>query len=164
MSSFFNAAMAAAAKKSVCELLGRPTRMRWSEYYWSESVIVRSLDDVKASGSYGEKAGVWSSARYLLNSDDVGFTLTMTTVASGQSIELEYKNHVEANLIIEGNARLTDVRSGKAYQLGPGDMYTLDNHERHKLEALTDLKLVCVFTPALVGNETHDEDGSYPAC
>ena len=88
----------------------------------------------------------------------------MTTVASGQSIELEYKNHVEANLIIEGNARLTDVCRGKEYQLGPGDMYTLDNNERHKLEALTDLKLVCVFTPALAGDETHDEDGSYPAC
>ena len=126
-------------------------------------MIVRSLDDVKAAGSYGEKPGVWSSARYLLRTDDVGFTVTMTTVASGQSIELEYKNHIEANLIIEGKARLTDVGAGKVFQLGPGDMYTLDNHERHKLEALTDLKLVCVFTPALAGNETHDEDGSYPA-
>lgn len=127
-------------------------------------MIVRGLDDVKASGGYGEKAGVWSSARYLLDSDNVGFTVTMTTVAAGEVVELEYKNHIEANLIIEGNAKLTDVGEGKEYSLGPGDMYTLDNHERHKLEALTALKLVCVFTPALVGDETHDEDGSYPAC
>ena len=126
-------------------------------------MIVRGLDDVKASGSYAEKAGGWSRSRYLLHSDDVGFTVTTTTVASGQSIELEYKNHIEANLIIEGSAVLTDAGTGKDYQLGPGDMYTLDNHERHKLEVLTDLKLVCVFTPALVGDETHDEDGSYPA-
>ena len=125
-------------------------------------MIVRGLDDVKASGGYGEKSGVWSSARYLLKSDDVGFTVTMTTVSSGQSIELEYKNHIEANLVIEGRARLTDLSCGKKFELGPGDMYTLDNHERHKMEALTDLKLVCVFTPALVGDETHDEDGSYP--
>lgn len=126
-------------------------------------MIVRSLDQVKASGGYGEKPGVWSSARYLLKTDNVGFTMTMTTVASGQSIELEYKNHIEANLVIDGRAELTDLGSSQVYQLGPGDMYTLDKHDRHGLTALTDLKLVCVFTPALVGDETHDEDGSYPA-
>lgn len=126
-------------------------------------MIVRSLEQVKASGSFGEKVGVWSSARYLLKTDNVGFTMTMTTVAAGQSIELEYKNHIEANLVIDGRAELTDIGSGRVYQLGPGDMYTLDKHDRHGLEALTDLKLVCVFTPALAGDETHDEDGSYPA-
>ncbi len=125
-------------------------------------MIVRSVEDLKASGGYAEKAGVWSSARYLLRSDNVGFTLTMTTVAAGQLIELEYKNHVEANLIIEGNAELTDVCVNQTYRLGPGDMYALDQHDRHRLKALSDLKIVCVFTPALVGNEVHDADGSYP--
>jgi L-ectoine synthase len=38
----------------------------------------------------------------------------------------------------------------------------LDKHDRHELEAITDMRLVCVFTPALLGPETHDEDGSYP--
>ncbi len=126
-------------------------------------MIVRSLADVKSAGSYGEKEGVWSSARYLLKSDDVGFTLTMTTVSRGQILELEYKNHIEANLVIEGQASLIDVVSNTTYELGPGDMYTLDMHDRHKVHALTDLKLVCVFSPALKGDETHDEDGSYPA-
>lgn len=126
-------------------------------------MIVRSLNEVKASGGYGEKPGVWSSARYLLMEDAVGFTLTMTTVASGQRIELEYKNHLEANLIIEGEAIVTEVVTGQKHKLGPGDMYTLDKHDRHALEAKTDLKIVCVFTPALVGNEIHDADGSYPA-
>ena len=41
-------------------------------------------------------------------------------------------------------------------------MYTLDKHDRHELIATTDLRIVCVFTPALVGEETHDADGSYP--
>lgn len=41
-------------------------------------------------------------------------------------------------------------------------MYTLDQHDRHELHANTDMRIVCVFTPALVGRETHDEDGSYP--
>ena len=41
-------------------------------------------------------------------------------------------------------------------------MYTLDRHDPHRLDAVTDMRIVCVFTPALVGRETHDEDGSYP--
>lgn len=126
-------------------------------------MIIRSLSEVKATGGYGEKAGAWSSARYLLQSDGVGFTMTMTTVALGQCLKLEYKNHIEANLIIEGEAELTDIASDEVFVIGPGSMYALDKHDRHRLLARTDLKLVCVFTPALVGNETHDESGSYPA-
>ncbi len=125
-------------------------------------MIVRTLEDVKQRGAYGEKAGVWTSTRYLLKDDGVGFTMTQTTFAAGQSLEMEYKNHIEANLIIEGQARVTDVASGEVYELGPGDIYTLDKYDRHILEAVSDLRLVCVFTPALTGQETHDADGSYP--
>lgn len=125
-------------------------------------MIVRTAEDVKARGGYGEKSGFWTSTRYLLRDDDVGFTLTETTCASGQTLEMEYKNHVEANLVIEGEAKLTDMQTGQVYQLSPGSMYTLDKHDRHRIEALTDLRLVCVFTPALTGAETHDADGSYP--
>ena len=37
-------------------------------------------------------------------------------------------------------------------------MYALDKHEPHYLIAApdTDLRLVCVFSPALVGNEAHN--------
>ena len=41
-------------------------------------------------------------------------------------------------------------------------MYALDRHDRHRIDADTDMRIVCVFSPALVGPETHDEDGSYP--
>ena len=125
-------------------------------------MIVRTFDEIKQSGGYGEKPGVWTSTRYLLRDDNVGFTMTQTTFAAGQALEMEYKNHIEANLIIEGQARVTDVASGEEYLIGPGDMYTLDKHDRHILAAITDVRLVCVFTPALTGKETHDADGSYP--
>ena len=126
-------------------------------------VIVRTLDEVKSSGGYGEKVGVWSSARYLLRSDDVGFTLTRTSLAAGQCLTLEYKNHIEANLVIQGDIELTDLATDQSYRLGPGAMYALDKHDRHRVQALTEVELVCVFTPALKGDETHDKDGSYPA-
>ena len=125
-------------------------------------MIVRDLDDVKARGAYAEKPGVFTSARYLLRDDGVGFTLTQTTVAAGQSQEMQYKNHVEANLIIEGEATLEDLTNGKTYYLKPGSKYTLDQHERHRLTAVTDVRIVCIFSPALVGTEMHDEEGSYP--
>jgi len=35
-------------------------------------MIVRDLDELNASGRYQEKAGVWTSARYLMKADDVG--------------------------------------------------------------------------------------------
>ncbi len=125
-------------------------------------MIIKDLDSVKAGGGYQEKSGVWSSARYLLRDDGVGFTLTQTTCAAGQSIEMQYKNHIEANLIIAGEADLTDHGSGDVHRLKPGSMYTLDKHDKHRLDVISDLTIVCVFTPALTGKETHDEDGSYP--
>lgn len=75
---------------------------------------------------------------------------------------MEYKNHIEANLVIEGEGILTDISSGETYRLVSGSMYTLDKHDRHHMQATTDMRLVCVFTPGLTGKETHDEDGSYP--
>ena len=125
-------------------------------------MIVRSVEDLKAKGSYREKPGVWSSARYLLRRDGMGFTLTHTTIAAGSSQTMQYKNHVEANLIVEGEGDLTDLDTGTVHRLRPGTMYALDRHDRHRIDASTDMRIVCVFSPALVGPETHDADGSYP--
>jgi len=125
-------------------------------------MIVRSIDDLKAQGRYQEMPGAWTSSRYLLRDDNVGFTMTQTTVAAGTVQMMEYKNHIEANLIIDGEGEVTDVATGETFALGPGVMYTLDKHDRHELRAATDMRIVCVFSPALVGIETHDEEGSYP--
>ena len=125
-------------------------------------MIVRTIEDLKIQGSYREKPGVWSSARYLLRRDGMGLTLTQTTVAAGSSQTMQYKNHVEANLVIEGEGVLTDLATGTAHRLRPGTMYALDRHDPHRIDAGTDMRIVCVFSPALVGPETHDEDGSYP--
>ena len=125
-------------------------------------MIVRTVEDLKTHGSYREKPGVWSSARYLLRRDRMGFTLTHTTIAAGSSQTMQYKNHVEGNLVIEGEGELTDLDTGTVHRLRPGTMYALDKHDRHRIDAVTDMRLVCVFAPALVGPETHDEDGSYP--
>ena len=114
-------------------------------------MLVRTVQDLEAHGSYREKPGVWSSARYLLRRDGMGFTLTETTVVAGASQTMQYKNHVEANLIIEGEGDLTDLATGTVHRLAPGTMYALDRHDRHRIDADTDMRIVCVFSPGAGG-------------
>ena len=47
--------------------------------------------------------------------------------------------------------------------LDPGTMYTLDEHDRHILRVTSPMTLLCVFWPALVGDESHDAKGRYPS-
>jgi L-ectoine synthase len=124
-------------------------------------VIVRTLDDVVGTDRDVEGDG-WRSRRLLLRRDELGFSLHDTTVAAGTELNLQYKHHLEACYIIAGEAGLTDLTTGEQHDLRPGSMYALDQHDRHTLRVQTDLRLVCVFNPALTGRETHDADGSFP--
>ncbi len=124
-------------------------------------MIVRTLDEV--AGSDRDVAGEgWRSRRLLLRRDEMGFSLHDTTVSAGSELNLQYRHHLEACYIIAGEAELTDAATGETHQLGPGSLYALDQHDRHTLRVRTDLRLVCVFTPALAGQETHDAEGSFP--
>ncbi|MGI8316935.1 ectoine synthase [Halobacillus mangrovi] len=103
----------------------------------------------------------WKSRRFLLKDDNVGFSLHDTVLYAGTETYIWYKNHIEAVYCIEGEAEIETVEDGKKYQIKPGTMYCLDGHEKHYLRAKTDFRVVCVFNPALVGDEIHDEDGVY---
>jgi L-ectoine synthase len=123
-------------------------------------MIVTSLDDL-IDTERDIRGDVWMSRRFLVADDGVGFTLTETRVKEGVEQTLWYKHHVEANYVIEGEGEVENVATGEVFPLKPGTMYTLDKHEKHRLRTFTDMRLVCVFTPALTGRETHDEDGAY---
>ena len=103
-----------------------------------------------------------SSLRLLTRIDGVGFSLHDTRLEAGATLDLWYKNHIEANYVIEGTGVLTNVETGEEFDVRPGFMYTLDKHDRHQMTTTSDMRIICVFTPALVGSEKHDEDGSYP--
>jgi L-ectoine synthase len=124
-------------------------------------VIVRTLDEVVGSDRDVEGDG-WRSRRLLLRRDQLGFSLHDTTVAAGTELNLQYKHHLEACYCLEGKAELTDLASGDVHAIGPGVAYALDQHDHHRLQVRRDLRLVCVFNPALTGGETHDETGSFP--
>lgn len=124
-------------------------------------MIVRSLDQVSGTDRDVHGEG-WRSRRFLLRDDGVGFSLTDTTVAAGSEMEIEYRHHLEACYCLDGDAEITDLATGESHVINPGTMYALDQHDRHRLKVSRDLRLICVFTPALVGAETHDDSGGYP--
>lgn len=125
-------------------------------------MIVRTLDEIQ--GTDRDVAGDgWRSRRLLLAADGMGFSLHDTTVAAGEALELEYRHHLEACYVVAGEATLTDHASGATFSLGPGAAYALDRNDRHRLEARTDMRLVCVFNPALTGRERHVGGGYEPS-
>jgi L-ectoine synthase len=125
-------------------------------------MIVRTLASILNTAAHA-KGEAWESRRILLAKDGLGYSLHDTICKAGTTQRLQYKNHVETNYVIEGQGAVTNVATGETWALGPGTVYVLDHHEAHDLRADTDLRIICVFTPALTGQETHDASGSYPA-
>lgn len=106
--------------------------------------------------------GGFNSLRILLESDGMGFGLTQTTIPKGDPQTWHYKHHLEACFCIEGEGELVNEETGEKHIIKPGVCYSLNNHDLHTMQALTNkVVLVCVFNPPLKGNEVHREDGSY---
>ncbi|MEM6483060.1 MAG: ectoine synthase [Pseudomonadota bacterium] len=105
----------------------------------------------------------YESRRLLLARHDLGYSLHDTVVKADTSQLLHYKNHLESNYCVEGEGEVECMTTGKTWPIAPGSLYVLDQHDPHIVRAFTDLRLICIFTPALTGQETHDKDGSYNA-
>ncbi|MDO5090282.1 MAG: ectoine synthase [Cardiobacteriaceae bacterium] len=121
-------------------------------------MFVRSLQDVEKSDFFVEW-GNGTSHRLLTEKDGMGFTVCHTVVRRGSESLLEYKNHLEACYCIAGSGEVEDM-AGKVYPIRPGDIYVLDQHDKHFLRASPDedLILVSVFNPPLKGTERHNLD------
>lgn len=122
-------------------------------------MIVRTLDEIAGTDRDVSGPG-WRSRRILLASDGMEHSLRWTELPAGAEQTLSY-DHLEANLCVAGEGEVVDLATGATFPIRPGTLYALDQHDRHVLRATTDLTLVCVFTPALTGRETHDADGGY---
>ncbi len=124
-------------------------------------MIVRNLHEAR-NGSRRIVAETWESTRLLLKDDSMGFSFHITTIYAGTETEMCYKNHLEAVYCISGKGTLVSIVEGLTYDIFPGQMYALDQHDHHILRAETELELACVFNPPLYGNEVHGADGAYP--
>jgi len=118
-------------------------------------MFVRTLDEIIGT----ERDVNWGngqSRRLLIESDGMGFALLDTIIRAGTDLQIQYKNHLEAVYCIEGKGSITDVAEDKVYDIVPGVMYVLNNHDVHRLCATEDLRVICVFNPPIKGDEKHD--------
>lgn len=126
-------------------------------------MFVRSLNDVE-KGEFFVNWGNGTSHRLLTEADGMGFTVCHTVVHAGTESLLEYRNHLEACYCIAGEGEVEDM-NGKKFPIRQGDVYVLDQHDKHFLRGgkTSDLILVSVFNPPLKGTERHSlkgEEGS----
>jgi L-ectoine synthase len=122
-------------------------------------MLIRKLSDVKTV-----EWGNGLSRRFLLDADGMGYTVTDTIVRAGTKSLIEYKNHLEACYCIEGSGSVIEM-DGTEHKIVVGTMYALDNRDPHYLLGgeNEDMRLVCMFTPALVGDEAHDFNAESPS-
>ena len=124
-------------------------------------MFVKSLEDIIGTKD-DVAAGNWRSRRFISAHDKLGFSMNDTTIKAGTKNYFWYKNHIEAVYVIEGEGEIEQLDTGDVFQLKPGTMYVLNENDKHEVRTRTDMRMVCVFNPPLVGTETHDEDGIYP--
>ncbi|MFE4535580.1 ectoine synthase [Streptomyces scopuliridis] len=117
-------------------------------------MFVRDLDSVKTV-----EWGNGLSRRFIVAADGLDYSITDTTVRAGTKSRLEYRNHIESCYCIEGSGEVIEL-DGTSHPIVPGRLYSLNEHDAHYLVASPheDLRLVCVFSPALQGDEVHQLD------
>jgi L-ectoine synthase len=126
-------------------------------------MIVRTLEEIiGGERDVHAENGNWVSRRFLLKDDGMGFSLHETTIFAGTETPIWYKHHLEAVYCVGGTGEIEDLETGIIHPIRDGTMYALNRNDRHKLRAVSDLRLVCVFNPPISGREVHDEDGAYP--
>ena len=128
-----------------------------------EHMFVKTLEDVRAAGMevvVGD--GLATSQRYLTAADNLGFSFHSVLLTAGVGGDLWYKNHWEANLVLDGTLEVKDYATDEVHELGPGCLYLVGPKDRHNVNPLTDVHIISVFDPPLVGNEPRDEDGAFP--
>ena len=128
------------------------------------SMFVRTLDELRTAGHEKVVAGGTArTVRMITAADGMGFSLSDVSLDANLQNELWYKNHWEANYILEGEADVVDIGTGETHHVAPGTLYVVGPDDRHSVRTCTELHAISIFNPPLVGDEQHDEDGALAA-
>lgn len=115
-------------------------------------MLLRTAKDV--DGTRREAMGDgWTSRRLLLAEDGLGFSVHETRVRAGTVLNLSYRHHSETVYCIGGKARLEILAEGRNFAVGPGTLYLARIGDAHVLAVEQDALFLCVFKPALLGQE-----------
>ena len=123
-------------------------------------MIVKHLGEIQGTDR-DVRGPTFESRRLLLRADGMGFSFHDTIIKAGTETLIWYVHHLEAVYCIEGEGEIA-LADGRRFDIRPGTLYALDGHEKHVLRARTEMRMICVFNPALVGTEVHDKNGVYP--
>jgi L-ectoine synthase len=124
-------------------------------------MFVKRADEMRAAGKELALANSRShSLRMLTKADDIGFGFSDVHSPAGSDSTLWYKNHWEANHVISGTGKVTDLTTGQSWNLEPGVSYSVGPKDRHRVQTHTDMHLVSIFNPPLQGDERHDAEGT----
>ena len=129
------------------------------------SMLVRTMEQLENEGKViSISHGKSSAVRLLTKSDGLNFSLSEARSQTEGASDLWYKNHWEANFVREGRAILEDCTTGQRWDLEPGVLYCVGPNDKHKVIRAkgANVRIISVFNPPIVGDETHDEDGAYP--
>jgi L-ectoine synthase len=125
-------------------------------------MIVRTRDEL--AGTEREvhaPNGNWLSRRFVLDDDRAGFSFHETLIKAGTETHICYRHHIEAVYCVAGEGEIEDIKSGKVYPIKDGTLYLLNEHDEHFLRGFSEMRLICAFTPPILGQEKHDEGGAY---
>jgi L-ectoine synthase len=123
-------------------------------------MIVRDLNEARGTERLVNSEG-WDSTRLLLAGDNMGFSFHITRIHENTSHVFHYKHHFESVYCVSGEGTIEELDSGKVHQIHAGVMYALDQHDRHRLTAKSEMVMACCFNPPVTGQEVHRADGSY---
>lgn len=125
-------------------------------------MIVRTLAAAKQTKRHVVSPdGNWESTRLLLKDDNMGFSFHMTTIHAGADFNMHYQNHLESVFCVSGEGEVETLDDGRIHPIQPGTIYILDQHDRHRLHAYTEMTMACVFNPPVTGSEVHNKEGAY---
>lgn len=125
-------------------------------------MFVKRADAMRAAGEeLTVGGGQIRTLRLLTKADGLPFGFSDVHFVPGAENVLWYKHHWELNHILSGSGEVADLTTGESWKLEPGTTYNVGPKDRHRVRAHTELHLLSVFSPPLVGDERHDADGAF---
>lgn len=128
-----------------------------------QRMFVKRTDEMRSAGEEMTLGGGQiRTLRLLTKADGTGFGFSDVHFAPGAENVLWYKHHWELNHILSGSGEVSDLTTGESWRLEPGTAYNVGPKDRHRVRAFTEIHLLSVFSPPLMGDERHDADGAFP--
>lgn len=104
-------------------------------------MLIRYSDDTSDSALNASKK---KKHQLLLQTDGMGFCMSDISIEAGASMEVYCSDHEEAVFCFEGEGELVNLKNDDSYRVTAGTLYALEYEDEHKLNAETDMRMLCV--------------------